>query len=92
MGKIELRAFNRLLNLFEKKQWSFPYYYEIGESTTGSKLLESLQLDQDDVEVIFINGLVQKLDYIIKPGDRVALCPPGTPGPYRVHLGFVNKR
>ena len=25
---------------------------------------------------------------IFQPGDRVALLPPGTPGPYRVLLGF----
>ena len=24
----------------------------------------------------------------IRPGDRVALLPPGTPGPYRVMLGL----
>ena len=92
MGTIELRAFNRLMNIFEKNSWPFPFFYEIGQSTTGKKLLESLEIASEDVEVIFVNGLVQDFDQTIKPGDRVALCPPGTPGPYRVHLGFINKR
>ena len=91
MGTIELRAFSKLMNIFEKNSWSFPYFYEIGQSTTGKKLLESLEISPENVEVIFVNGLVQASDLTIKPGDRVALCPPGTPGPYRVHLGFINK-
>jgi len=27
----------------------------------------------------------------VSPGDRLALCPYGTPGPYRVFLGMVRE-
>ena len=58
----------------------------------GAKdLISQVQLSRDDVEVVFINGKVASLDTIIQDNDRVALVPHGTPGPYRVLLGFKNK-
>ena len=36
--------------------------------------------------------LKSSFDTIIQDNDRVALIPPGTPGPYRVLLGFKNKK
>lgn len=54
-------------------------------------LIRQVQLEPDDVEVVFINGKVAPLDTILQDNDRVAFVPPGTPGPYRVLLGFKNK-
>jgi len=43
------------------------------------------------IEGVFINGMAQSLDRgVVRPGDRVAFIPPGTPGPYRVILGIVK--
>jgi len=53
-------------------------------------LIRQIQLQPDDVEVVFINGKVAAFDTILQDNDRVALVPPGTPGPYRVLLGFKN--
>ena len=64
---------------------------EVGPGTTPNDLLKTMALNRDDVEVAFINGKVAPFNTIIQDGDRVALIPPGTPGPYRVHLGFKNK-
>ena len=50
-----------------------------------------LKIDRDEIEVIFVNGFVQELDFQINPGDRVAFLPPGCPGPYRIALGFYGK-
>ena len=55
-------------------------------------LIRQVQLKPEDVEVVFINGKVASFDTIIQDNDRVALIPPGTPGPYRVLLGFKNKK
>ncbi len=50
-----------------------------------------LELPEAMVEVIFINGKAHTpANAVIHPGDRVALAPPGVPGPYRVLLGFKN--
>lgn len=48
-----------------------------------------LGLAEDMVEVIFVNGKAYTPPLAaLTGGDRVALAPPGVPGPYRVLLGF----
>lgn len=92
MGTIELRGFGKLQKSLSDKGFSFPEPFEIGQETTGRQLLENLNLLEDSVEAIFINGSVEPLTHPIKPGDRIALLPPGTPGPYRVMLGIAGSK
>ena len=47
-------------------------------------------MPREKIEGVFINGNAGPLDRTVRPGDRVAYVPPGTPGPYRVILGLVN--
>lgn len=55
-------------------------------------IVTSLGLDISDVEGAFVNGLVQPFDTVLHDGDRVALVPPGTPGPYRYLLGIRGEQ
>lgn len=64
----------------------------IGPKTSAEDLIRQVSLAPDEVEAVFINGKVSLFDTILQDNDRVALIPPGTPGPYRVLLGFVNKK
>ncbi len=63
----------------------------VDEGTRAKDVIGLVKLMVSEVEVIFINGKVGPMDTILKEDDRVALIPPGTPGPYRVLLGFKNK-
>jgi molybdopterin converting factor small subunit len=58
----------------------------ITEGMTAADLIGQLGLAREAVEGVFINGRADKLETLLKDGDRVALLPPGTPGPYRVLL------
>lgn len=90
---IELRAFMGLAGLFRERGWHIPLSVSVDEGLTGEELLARLDIPAESVEIIFINGKVYlPKDAAIRPGDRVALVPPGTPGPYRVLLGFVDKK
>ena len=91
-GAVELRGFMDLIAEFGRRGWQIPYYLELGkEQTTGQELLTLLDIPISQVEVMFVNGKAYlPTDAMVVPGDRVALVPPGTPGPYRVLLGFVN--
>ena len=60
-------------------------------NTTPNDLLDRFSLSHEDVEVVFINGKVAPFKTPLQDGDRVAFVPPGTPGPYRVHLGFKKR-
>jgi molybdopterin converting factor small subunit len=88
----EIRGFLHLDAFFRKKHGAMPLIIELHEPITGAALAEKLEIPLDEIEVIFVNGFVQALDYTINPGDeRVAFLPPGCPGPYRISLGFYSK-
>jgi len=86
---VEIRAFNFLKTIFDERGWSFPYYLELKQECSAKELAEMLDLPLDRIEAVFINGIAMQPEKgRVKPGDRVAFLPPGTPGPYRVLLGI----
>lgn len=88
---IELRAFMGLSDTFRHNNWSNPMQVPVTGEMTGMQLLEQLGIPDTQVEVIFVNGKAFSPDLaVVNTGDRVALAPPGVPGPYRVLLGFKN--
>ena len=90
-SKIELRAFMGLSDMFRKRNWSNPKEVTVEGEITGQALLEQLDIPENMVEVIFVNGKAVTPDLaVVTGGDRVALAPQGVPGPYRVLLGFKN--
>ena len=87
---IEVRAFSFLHKVFDERRWPQPLPVAWPEAAPAARLVEKLKINPREVEAVFINGVARHLEDVINPGDRVALVPPGTPGPYRVLLGFVN--
>lgn len=88
-GMIEVRFFMFLSDLCRQRQWPTPLPLEIEGEMSGTALLERLEVPADRVEALLINGKSSwPEEAVIRPGDRVALLPPGTPGPYRVMLGL----
>ena len=87
---VELRGFMDLADLFRQRNWPNPLEIDAQGKMSGSELLERLDIPLEKVEVIFINGKAvdPSMAAVISGGDRVALVPPGAPGPYRVLLGF----
>jgi molybdopterin converting factor small subunit len=91
VSAVEIRAFGHLRKLFEERGWPFPYRINLLRETTAVDLAARLDLSRDQIETVFVNGVARGLHSTVKPGDRVAFVPPGTPGPYRVILGFKNR-
>lgn len=88
-GEIELIAFMGLRQLFKDRGWSIPHFLEIETDMTGEELLRFLSIDGDRVESFIVNrSAISVEDAVIHPGDRVALVPPGVPGPHRLLLGI----
>ncbi len=90
--EITFNAFSFLQKKLKKN--GFDYYNvtrKIPRGSTIDNLLVSLKLLPEDVEGVFLNGLIKPFDTVIQDGDRLGLLPPGTPGPYRVMLGIVQK-
>ena len=86
---IELRGFMGLADLFRERNWPSPLEVDIQGEMTGAQLLAMLDIPPEEVEVIFVNGKAFTPPMaVLTGGDRVALVPPGMPGPCRVMLGF----
>jgi hypothetical protein len=89
---IELHAYMGLADLFRERRWSNPRSVDIDGELTGPQFLAQLCIGQEQVEVMFVNRKAYAADIaLIHPGDRVALVPPGVPGPHRFLLGFKNR-
>lgn len=65
---------------------------EFTEGQTAGDVLKTLGIVAEDMEGIFVNGRIEGLHTPLRDGDRLAVFPPGTPGPYRLLLGMVNSR
>lgn len=88
-GTIEVRFFMFLAELAKERHWPTPLSLEIEGGMTGLALLQQLAIPLERVEALMINGkVVGPTAARLQPGDRVALLPPGTPGPYRILLGI----
>ncbi len=93
MTVITFNAFSFLQKKLKEKHLEYSNVtMTLKQGTRAKDLIRQVQLEPEDVEVVFINGKVAPFDTIIQDKDRVALVPQGTPGPYRVLLGFKNKK
>lgn len=89
MATISFKAFSFLQNdLRSSGHASFDDSMEIQEGQTVQGVIDALGLDREKVEAAFVNGRITPFSTVLKDGDRLALVPPGTPGPYRVLLGI----
>ncbi len=92
MNTIELHAFMQLADLFRERGWSNPRNVSVECEMNATDLLALLQIAPERVEVLFVNHTAHPVaGAVVRPGDRVALVPPGVPGPHRFLLGFKNR-
>jgi hypothetical protein len=79
----------QLSALFAARGWSNPRTLEVENGVTGRQLLAALGVDTRDVESLIVNRRAALVEgAVLRAGDRVALVPPGTPGPHRLLLGL----
>lgn len=82
-GRIQLRAFMGLRELFKTRHWTNPKAVPVQGSIRGCELLAGLNIPAERVQMIFVNGRAFARDAaVIRPGDRVALVPAGAPIPF----------
>ncbi len=91
MGSVLFNAFSFLQKKLKNRQIPcVDAAIEIEDGQTVAQFLDGLGLSSKDVEGVFVNGRISPLDTRLYDKDRVALLPPGTPGPYRLLLGLVS--
>ncbi|MBC7105465.1 MAG: MoaD/ThiS family protein, partial [Firmicutes bacterium] len=69
---VEVRGFSFMWELFRQRGWPNPLRLPWPEPAPASALLAALEIEPAQVEAVFVNGVVRRLDAVIRPGDRVA--------------------
>ncbi len=93
MATIDFNAFSFLQKKLKAKNNSYSNVnIKVPEMYTVRKLITAMGLNTEDVEGVFINGKIEPIDFVLRDGDRVAIFPPGTPGPYRLLLGIIKNK
>lgn len=90
-GTATIRMFGLLHSLRQERKLPSVVEFAVPpEGVPARGVAVELDLPVDEIEGVFINHVVQSLDGLIRPGDRVAFVPPGTPGPHRFMLGLYR--
>ena len=91
-GKVQVVFFHFLHKYMKEREMAPELFMDVGsEGVDCASLLSRLEVPEDMVEAVFINGTARSIRDKVYAGDRVAFVPPGTPGPYRVLLGMRAK-
>ena len=86
---VTIRVFGFLRSHMDERGLPYVLTEEVpGEGIRAYDLVKRLLIPPKDVEGVFKNGQVINIYDLINQGDRVALLPHGTPGPYRFFLGI----
>jgi hypothetical protein len=86
---IDVVGFMDLARLFKERGWRSPHVMPLDRPIGGLELLARLEVSPDAVESLFVDHrAIGLFDAVIRPGSRVALVPPGVPGPHRFCLGI----
>lgn len=72
MIQIELKLFVTLSKFLPESADVF----EVASGTTIETLIKTLNIDETQVKLIFVNGKKEEKNYQLQPGDRVGLFPP----------------
>jgi sulfur carrier protein ThiS len=91
MGEILFNAFSFLQKQLKGKNIPCTNArVSFSEGQRVKDVLREMDILDEDIEGVFVNGKIAPTDTRLKDGDRIAAFPPGTPGPYRLLLGIVK--
>ncbi|NLH83024.1 MAG: MoaD/ThiS family protein [Phyllobacteriaceae bacterium] len=92
-GTIEVVGFMDLASVFRARGWTSPHRVSLDAPIDGVTLLRLLDVPDEAVECLFVNHhAIGPADAVVRPGDRVAVVPPGVPGPHRYSLGIRQRK
>ena len=89
---VQIRVFGALRRYMDEQDLPYALEREVPpEGQTAHALARGLGVPPEKVEAVFRDGRVINIHDPVYAGDRVALFPYGTPGPYRVFLGMLRE-
>jgi molybdopterin converting factor small subunit len=76
MITVRVKLFATLRRHFPELDIGEPMTVELPEGATVGQLREHLDLPEEQVKVVFVNGTVRKADHGLDDGDEVGIFPP----------------
>jgi len=73
--KIEVRLFASLARFMPDKSIKKPYAMDVQEGATIADVFQSLDVPEESVKLIFLNGIHAASSQVLKDGDRLGVFP-----------------
>ena len=74
--QVTVKLFATLTRYGQGGQAGTPVVIELPEDATLQHLIDELKIPPEETRVVFVNGIIQELEYILKDGDEVGIFPP----------------
>jgi molybdopterin converting factor small subunit len=74
--KIQVKLFATLGRFSPGGLPGTPFEVELKEGAALQDLVDQLGIPAEETKVTFVNGIIQTLGYVLKPGDETGIFPP----------------
>lgn len=74
--EITVKLFATLTRYRQGNRAGTPFTVELSENAKLCDLIDLLKIPSEETRVIFVNGIIQESEYILKDGDEVGIFPP----------------
>jgi len=74
--RVRAKLFATLSRHFAGVMPGTPVEVEVSDGAMLVDLVDQLRLSHEEVKMVFVNGRIQPLDYVLRPGDEVGIFPP----------------
>ena len=73
---VQVKVFATLVRCVPGVKSGVPFDVELPEGAFLGDLVKRLNLPDNEVKIVFVNGRTQCLDFRLRPGDEVGIFPP----------------
>ena len=74
--QVTVKLFATLTHYGQGERAGTPFIVDLSENTTLQELVENLKIPPEETRIMFVNGIIQEFEYILKDGDDVGIFPP----------------
>ncbi len=73
---VRVKLFATLRELFPDLGIGEPMEVKLPDGASVSDLIEKLEIPPDEVKLVYVNGRLRSMDYVLSEGDEVGIFPP----------------
>lgn len=74
--QVTVKLYATLTRYGQGERSGTPFIIELSEGATLQHLINKLKIPPEETRIMFVNGIIQEFEYILKDGDEVGIFPP----------------